>query len=206
MTEYSTTTKRRQPAFYKNTNKDFHCNRLISDAGLDLSGSKITNLGNPTNPQDAATKNYVDNTATTINNSITTINNTITNNVVLQPATTTLSFSLSSTTTSLTDVPMSLMSFTLTPGTWQLRFDGQLGISTSANSVTVGIFTAGILINGSSRSVYFTSASQTLAVASSAEFFIPSNSVNIVVDVRWRTSAGTATVTNRTFQILKIKN
>lgn len=210
-TQYVLLRERRQPVHYKNNLKDLHCNNLNVDGDIvfDGSGGGITNLQDPTTNQGAATKIYVDNS---INTAVTNINNTINNvssNIVTQPATTSFASSVPLTTTSLSNVTLTGTGTTLTAGStsvsFQLRFDANVSISVASNSVTFGIYVGGNLVTGSERTVYFTSNAATMSVACSGEFNNTGN-ISFAAEVRWRTTAGTATVGQRNFSIIRMRN
>lgn len=126
--------------------------------------------------------------------------------VIQAPVATEVAFSSNITTTSTTDVVLTGMTITPISGTYLVMFSTWLTASAASNVHTMSIYVNGVQNAGSIRAaIPFSSAS----LAATQDIPLSTNAIVTVngsqaIDIRWRTSAGTATAHNGTLDILKV--
>lgn len=110
------------------------------------------------------------------------------------------------TTTSATDSLLNSMTLTPVAGIYFVFFDTSAQTTTGGNSIVFSIYSGGVQITNSSRTIQFPTAT---LIDSGYPFHVGTQAQDVVVNgsqaitVEWHTSGGTATCLNRTLSILR---
>ena len=117
------------------------------------------------------------------------------------PIVTHVDISSATTTASTTDVLMASMTATPAAGTYMVWFSGDIKNNSNARTMTMSIYVNGALYTGSERA-------NVIAQSADIHNFICMTHVTVngsqAIEGRWRTSAGTATNTNRQLYYMKV--
>ena len=108
------------------------------------------------------------------------------------------------TTTSTTDIALSTpLSITPGAGDYLISFSGTVSNSNSSRDVFMSIFVNGTKIAASERQVTSNTGGDKCTIATSAYFtgLLASQSI----EIRWRAESDTATITNRTLIVQRVK-
>lgn len=128
---------------------------------------------------------------------------------VLQPAITEASATAATTTTSTTDVLINSMTLTPRAGTYRVIFSSYIEHNTNNANVTVSIYSGGTLKADSARvgspqiqGGVTPSLNMRMPISTNGDVAVNGSQA---IEIRWKTSAGTATTTQRTLNITRIK-
>lgn len=112
------------------------------------------------------------------------------------------------TTTSVTDVQLNTMTATPGGGTFLAVFDSSLGYTAEGQTVVFSLYVNSVQVAASSRTTAqgassggtFSAAQIPIAIS-----WVADVTSGQVVEIRWRTSAGTATAHQRNLSFIKIR-
>lgn len=105
------------------------------------------------------------------------------------------------TTTSTTDVVVTSTTITPGAGTYLVLFSTDLSHGTNSATITTSIYQNGAQVANSERFFQRTSAGDRKAHLCSGFATVADGQA---IDIRWRTSTGTATMANRSLALLKV--
>lgn len=121
----------------------------------------------------------------------------------------TLTVSAQTTVTTTSATPATYGSMTLTPiaAKYLVIFDSYAQSTTGGNSIVVGLYVAGTVVTGSTRTIQFPTAT---LIDSGYPFYIGIQGQIVTVngsqavEIRWSTSGGTASGFNRTLTLVEV--
>ena len=155
-------------------------------ANVDMGGFKILDVLDPTDPQDAATKNYVDGAVAEITNSQTTE-------------------TANTSTTSLTYVVVSGMTVTPAAGTYKVDFSASGNIDTAGALGNYALFVGGTIVAHTERDHSYPGTTTEVDRSLHTQAIVTPNGAE-AVDVRYQTTDGTYTVHERSLILLRLGN
>ena len=219
--KYIPALERRQTVHYKNGDKDLHARSILLDksvnfhegagtidgdvtftgdvnftgtttgaavpalqsvltVGNNANNIRILNVGAPTTSTDAATKNYVD---------------------TWQPLTTNVQTGVTNITNSAVDTVIPGMTITPPAGRYRVSFTSTASNTNNGNTVTFTIYVNGASIVSTVTQVYIPANNARVSVSCETEVSVTGTQA---IDVRWSTSANSASVFGRNLCILRM--
>lgn len=124
--------------------------------------------------------------------------------VAVQPPVSQVSATGTTTTTSTTDVLINSMTITVAgSGSYMIMFSGS--VENSANSTNfVSIYVNGTQVAHSQRRMVVVTQTQGAAFPIATQCYVTGVTAGQTIEARWRVTAGTATMYNRTLDIIKM--